>query len=551
MDELIPIIRSWSARARLQSSLYWIFPGLAAGLAAALALAIAARIFPILDTSTLATFALILSVGGALIAFIGPWIVTARRTQAHWARRFDHQFRLKERMSTALELREGVVTTNNERMRQRQRTDALLAAGSIKASKLLPLRVSARFMVMALAMALALTVAIALPNPQDIVLANRSQLQQAIQEQLQQLENARQQILQSQTLNDSQKRQLVQALEDAQNALSDPNTGPEKALAAINDAQSKLDSLRDQSFQNQSDDLQRAGQSLAPDKLTNPLANALENSQMQQAASALRNLTQNNGKPLDDAQRQQMVNQLEQIAKNVQNSDQATAQQLRYAAQNLRQQNDQAAQAALNKVADTLDKAAQKQISEQQISAAQSSIEEARRAISAAQQKTQVASLPSGQQSAINQSSAQGQQTGGDQLGNAAAQSTIDNTQGQSSAGSGDSQQQGNGQNPALSNNSDSMHSEDTGTDNSVLDPSRINAEGQNVILPDDSGINVSNPNASVNPGVSNQATVPYQQVYAQYAKTADDAIQSGYVPAGLRDYVRDYFSSLDPRQSK
>ena len=549
MDELIPIIRSWSLRARLQSSLYWVFPGLAAGLAVALALAVAARIFPIFATSALVTLALSISAGSALIAFTGPWIITARRTQAGWARLFDRQFKLKERMSTALELREGVVTTNNERMRQHQSGDALLVAGSVNAGKLLPLRVSTRFIITALALALALAVAIALPNPQDIVLANRSQLQQAIQEQLQQLENAKQQVQQSQTLDDNQKRQLVQALQDAQNALSDPNTGPEKALAAINDAQSKLDSLHDQSFQNQSSDLQRAGQSLAPDSLTNPLANALENSQMQQAASAMRNLTQDNGKPLNDAQRQQVANQLEQIAQNVQNSDQATAQQLRDAAQNLRQQNDQAAQAALNKVADTLDKAAQKQNGEQQISATQSSIEDAQRAISAAQQKAQMAALPSGQQGANNQSSTQ--QTSGNQQGNSAAQSTGDTAQSQTDTGSGNSQQQGDGQHPTLNNTSDSQHSEDTGSDNSVLDPSRINGEGQNVILPDDSSPSVTNPNASVNPGVSNQATVPYQQVYAQYAKTADDAIQGGSVPAGLRNYVRDYFSSLDPRQSK
>ena len=34
-------------------------------------------------------------------------------------------------------------------------------------------------------------------------------------------------------------------------------------------------------------------------------------------------------------------------------------------------------------------------------------------------------------------------------------------------------------------------------------------------------------------------------------ALSADDALQNGDVPAEYRDYVRDYFSSLNPKQNK
>lgn len=40
---------------------------------------------------------------------------------------------------------------------------------------------------------------------------------------------------------------------------------------------------------------------------------------------------------------------------------------------------------------------------------------------------------------------------------------------------------------------------------------------------------------------------VPYREVYAEYAEQAGSALEGGYIPLGLKQYVRDYFSSLEP----
>jgi len=42
-------------------------------------------------------------------------------------------------------------------------------------------------------------------------------------------------------------------------------------------------------------------------------------------------------------------------------------------------------------------------------------------------------------------------------------------------------------------------------------------------------------------------STVPYNQVYANYADAANQALEDQHIPLGLRGYVRDYFSSLEP----
>ena len=49
------------------------------------------------------------------------------------------------------------------------------------------------------------------------------------------------------------------------------------------------------------------------------------------------------------------------------------------------------------------------------------------------------------------------------------------------------------------------------------------------------------------NPQNPGDVTVPYNQVYATYADAAHAAVDSGEVPPGLRDVVKNYFSSLQP----
>ena len=42
-------------------------------------------------------------------------------------------------------------------------------------------------------------------------------------------------------------------------------------------------------------------------------------------------------------------------------------------------------------------------------------------------------------------------------------------------------------------------------------------------------------------------ALVPYAEVYASYSAAAAEALEREYVPAGLKDYVREYFTQLEP----
>jgi hypothetical protein len=42
---------------------------------------------------------------------------------------------------------------------------------------------------------------------------------------------------------------------------------------------------------------------------------------------------------------------------------------------------------------------------------------------------------------------------------------------------------------------------------------------------------------------------VDYRQVHAKYQDQAVQSLQNNYIPIGLKDLVKDYFSSLSPDQ--
>ena len=537
MDELRANIHAWSRRARLQHSISLTFFGLACGLGIALLIALASRVFPLLDTATLIGLSIALAAIGLVIAFAYPWLRHARTSPIAWARIFDQQFGLQERTSTALEISEGNLAVKNDLIRNIQRRDAGHVVESVDVHKLMPLRFSRRDAVVALIFLIALLVALLLPNPQQQVLAERERLRQTIAQQIEQLEQAKQ-LIEGSSLSDAQKQAAIQALDEARRKLEDPNISPEEALAAINEAQSQLDALNDPAAQQRAEDLRQAGQSLSPDELTNSLANALANEDFDRAANEMRNLTNasETGQPLSEEELQRAANQLDQLARSVQNSDPELAQRLREAAQNMREGNTQAAQQQLDQAAQSLERAQQSSEASQALDNAQARAEAARQAI--AQQASQAQSQGRNQTSTNAQGGAQGRQPGQQGQAQSAGEGEAGN---QSATGSMSSMGSGS--------TSESRKSDDFGSDNTVYAPRRIGSDGRPVVLPDAQSQAAPDPSGRASTAPGGGSSVPYEQVYGDYSRAADEALQSGQVPPEMRDYVRDYFSSLDPNQ--
>ncbi len=533
MDEIKCQVRAWSRWARLQQGIGLSFVGLSCGLGLALILALAARLVPLLDRPTLIGLSLALAVAGLLAALLFPWVRHARTPLVAWARAFDQRFDLKDRLSTALEI--GEAGSAPPVLRHAQHRDAGAVARSTNVRARLPLRVPRRDLIAASILLVALLLALFLPSPQQEALAQQEQIRRFIAQQAEQLEQAKQAIAES-SLSEPQKQAAIQALEEAQRALSDPDVTLEEALAALNEAQSKLDALNDPAARQLTEDLRRAGQSLPADPLTNPLANALTNQELAQAADALRELGQArpDGQPLDEAASQRAADQLDQLARGVQESAPDLARHLREAAQHLRQGEPAAAQQQLEQAARLLERA-------QAASQAGQAMERAREYTEAARQSiAQQASSPSAD---TPQRKSRGQQTEGSSPADAAGQdASQNNAAGDGRAAGGAPTAPGD-----ASSASQTGKSDDVGTSNAIYAPRRVGGEGQQVVLPDARSPTAPDPSGRAAPAPVGSSSVPYEQVYADYARAADEALQRGRVPPDMRDYVRDYFSSLDP----
>ena len=47
--------------------------------------------------------------------------------------------------------------------------------------------------------------------------------------------------------------------------------------------------------------------------------------------------------------------------------------------------------------------------------------------------------------------------------------------------------------------------------------------------------------------GVNNPGFVPYRTVYQDYLDAASQAMDQSYIPVQMKDYIRDYFTQLEP----
>lgn len=82
-----------------------------------------------------------------------------------------------------------------------------------------------------------------------------------------------------------------------------------------------------------------------------------------------------------------------------------------------------------------------------------------------------------------------------------------------------------------------------------IYAPQRPGGEGGPEIELDPNSSNAPIQEGEFSQNASGNTSVPYNQVFSDYSDAANRALESDYIPLGLRDVVRDYFSSLEPGQ--
>lgn len=592
------LVRGWDRRLRVQQAVAWLPRAVLPGLVVGVLVAVVSRLRPwLLPEQIVLVAAVAVAVGtGIMLLAVAVW----PRPLLAAARRFDRLFGLQERVSTALELLEGRLRVDGN-LAARQLDDAWTRAQAVRAADALPLVFRWREWVVALVLLVVLVLLVLLPNPQTAAIVQASAQQVALADAAEDLKALTEEIASNTALTPEQREQILKALETSINTLREPNVTPEEAFASLSDTQAALE--------NQADRLneQSAAQQAAMEAAAEALRRAMEQTQGQAGQnSAIPTLEQLREQmaQMSAQQQQEMANALEQAADTLQATDPNTANALREAAEALRQGDMQAAQTALEQAQQNMQAGDSAQQNQQQTAqnlnqAAQEVQQSAARVSQAGQPGQQTQPQPN-QQAQAGQPGQQGQPAEGEPQGQQAQPGAQGQPgqqpgqQGQAGVQAETGQQGQQGQQPAegmgqpgqgeqpsdspsnqpapgagdapggagsddlgdatqmtggeieQNNNPDGQGE---GQYDPVYAPRRIGGTGNDQIVLEPEPGDVPSVEGEFAENPTGNVSVPYNQVFSDYSNAANRALESDYIPLGLRDVVRDYFSSLEPRR--
>lgn len=376
-------IIQWGMRLRMAESLVWGPWGAAVGLGMGLLLALAARLWPLLMTRTLAGLAGLLALAGTMVGLMIVWL--RPRPLPRLARLFDRRFDLAERLTTAVEIGGGHLRTTPA-MATAQLADTLDAAARVDPRTLLPLRASRRALGALVVLTAALALSFYLPNPQEDVLLQRAAVSAAIEEQIEELEAALEEVAQAEGLTEAERETLLQALEEAIEALKNPQLvgAPEEAVAALSEAEQALTELQDPGAANTQAGLERAAEGMADSELTRDIAEALASGDYQTAAQALAAYSGTKGESLTREEELELARELAQAAKALAESDPDLAEQLAQAAEAIEQGDIAEAREAIQEAAEKMGEAGERVQRQEAVESTLAELQEGREQIAQA-----------------------------------------------------------------------------------------------------------------------------------------------------------------------
>jgi hypothetical protein len=515
---LVGHLHRWERRRRAAVSLRWGAWGLAAGLLIALLIAIAARIWPLLTLPWPLALAGLWGLVGVIVALVAVWLWP--RSELEQARFFDQCLGLKERISTALEIEAGTLSLPSW-LKEEQLTDALASAERADGASALPLRLVTRDWLPAALSLVLLAAALWLPNPMQEVLADRAAVREEIEEQVEELEALREEIAADPQLSEEDQGQLLELLDGAIEELESGDLTREEALAELTETADRLRELASSEAEGQEAGLEGAAEGLRNSPLTSALAQALIDGDYQLAAEVLEDLSNELGEALTREQELELAEQLAEAAAALAESNPELAEKLARAAEAIQAGDIAAAREALAQASGTMGQTGQ------QIAAANAARNAAGQLAQSGQQIAQVGG-------------------GGGQGGEGSStQPGEDGQGGGAGRGEGDGAAEGGPAGPMETDNAPG----DGGIRafEPIYAPQRLGGEGgPEMELPQSGDPGELVRELASNPEIG-QSTVPYNLVYANYVDAANQALQEQHIPLGLRGYVRDYFSSLEP----
>jgi len=480
---------------------------------------------------------------------------------ARVARRCDAELGLKERLGTAWAF--GHPPDSLERLPHRgmgsparpdslerlspratllelQQQDALAVAREVDPHRDLPLRWQHRPILIAALLAAATVVALLVPNPMDAILAERAAIAQEAERQAGRVEALREEVQAAQELRPEEREELLRRLEELARRLRANPGDREQALADFSELEQSLRRRLDEN----ADARQAALSALAVQLQELARGEEGERADPGDMQDTLDELAQKLSE-MSETERQAAARALSQMAaRAAQSGDADLARALAAMAQAAAAGDEQTARSAARDAADAMVQAQGELDRQAALRRVLSKLQEGRQSMAQAGQG-QSAQAGAGQ-GGQGQSQGQGAQSG---AGQGQGQG-----QGPPSGGGGtkaDVLPPGTGTGRADRPTGPGGSADVGQLDRQVYVPwERRPGTGQEVTLPgQDTGQGEveTRERTDPRPGTPGQALVPYHEVYYEYLDAANQAMEQSYIPASLKEYVRDYFSRLEP----
>ena len=315
---LTNLLRRWERRQRLQRTWLWLPRSLLPGLATGVALALWTRLRFAAPADELLLPGALLVGTGLLLLLAHVWL--RPRPSLPLARKFEQEFSLNERLSTALELIEGRIHSSAE-LAMRQIADARLRAQAVDARAHLPLRSDRRAWALVLLALLAFGLMLRLPVA-GVPPAGQTDAQEAaIDEAAAAVERISEELERDSALPEELRQQLSRELARTAAVLGQEALSPEEAFAVLAESAEQLEQQAlslNESIRQQMQALESAQAAMGAE-----LAAALQ--QLQEAQPSL-------------PDGEDMASRLERAAAALEESNPQLAEALRQAAQSLARQ---------------------------------------------------------------------------------------------------------------------------------------------------------------------------------------------------------------------
>lgn len=579
-DSLARLLHHWQRRFRVQQTILWLSRAFLPGLLLGVVVAVISHLGLFLTNAQIALLTLAALLTGLAGLLAGVWLWP--RSVIDNARRFDYQFGLQERVSTALELVEGRIHASDD-LTAHQLADAYERARAVDVRAALPLTSRRAEWLAALALALLLAILLALPTQQAGATRDEPNgTPQAVAEAADEVRDAIETIAADAALDPDTRENLLEALQSNLETLRNPELSAEEALATLSEAGEALSGEAERLSELAADQqraIEAAAEALSQPDTARADSGDGDRSAGQQAADRLNELAQSLDS-LSEAERQAFAEALREAADALQNIAPDAAQSLRDAARALEDGDIDAARQAMEDAARQLEQTqAQQQAAQQLAEQMQQSSEQLQRGQEQLRERGQQdeaemsggmpdsdappesgdggAEESDGASPGAGQDDSDGQQPGGQpgedaqsgetgalqsaEMGAEAAPRAGDQPgqldQDTSGFEGGDQEQMDGGPGPGGEREYEAIFApRRPGTERTDIDIFLEDDDDNAIIL---EGHFEENPIGEVN--------VPYNEVFSDYASAANTALDQGYIPLGLRDVIRDYFTSLAP----